>query len=102
MREAVLQNSNLKPENYHLIASKYCKASAQAKVLSILSLNDEEKEIVRRGRNAKPKHHAKNASSADYSHATAFEVLVGYLYLKHDKERLNEILSQSMEIIDSN
>ena len=101
VREEVLKNPNLKLENYHLIASKYCKASAQAKVLAALSLTDEEKEIVRRGRNAKPKHHAKNASSADYSHATAFEVLVGYLYLKNDKARLEEILTQSMEIVDN-
>ncbi len=101
VREMVLQNPNLKLENYHLIASKYCKASAQAKVLSMLSLNEEEKEIVRRGRNAKPKHHAKNASSAEYSHATAFEVLIGYLYLKNDKKRLEEILKQSMEIVDN-
>ena len=101
VREMVLQNPNLKLENYHLIASKYCKASAQAKVLSMLSLNEEEKEIVRRGRNAKPKHHAKNASSSEYSHATAFEVLIGYLYLKNDKKRLEEILKQSMEIVDN-
>ena len=100
VRETVLSKPNLKLENYHLTASKYCKASAQAKVLSLLVLTDEEKEIVRRGRNAKPKHHAKNASTADYSHATAFEVLIGYLYLKNDQERLNEILKSSMEIID--
>ena len=101
VREFVLQNNPLKMENYHSIASKYCKASTQAKVLKEFMpyLTDEENEIVRRGRNAKPKHHAKNSSIADYSYATAFEVLIGYLYLKGDSVRLNEILDFSVKTI---
>ena len=59
------------------------------------SLTEEEADIVRRARNAKPKHTAKNATSADYSYATAFEALLGYLYLKGDEQRLQEILLAS-------
>lgn len=100
VREFVLHSSPLKMENYHSFASKFCKASSQAKVLKEIMplLSEEESEIVRRGRNAKPKHHAKNATSSDYSYATAFEVLVGYLYLKGDKDRLDKILKLSVEI----
>lgn len=102
VREKALSNPNRKIENYHSFASIYCKASSQAKALEAISplLTEEEQEIVRRGRNAKPKHTAKNASSADYAHATAFEVLVGYLYLSENKERLEEILNLSIEAVD--
>ncbi|MBP3344792.1 MAG: Mini-ribonuclease 3 [Clostridia bacterium] len=99
VREKCLENPHKKIENYHTQASFYCKASSQAKALERISeiLTDEEKEIVRRGRNAKPKHSAKNATSGDYSHATAFEVLIGFLYLSKQTERLKEILELSMQ-----
>ncbi len=98
VREHCLNESNLKLENYHLKSSGFCKASSQAKALKIIMpiLSDEEQNIVRRARNAKPKHHAKNANTADYSYATAFEALIGYLYIKEEKERLNEILNLSI------
>ena len=101
VREHCLSNPNYKMENYHVLASKFCKASAQAKSLELIQdyLTDEEKCIVRRGRNAKSKHHAKNASTADYSHATAFEILIGFLYLSNNKERLNEILNLSISLL---
>ena len=83
VREWCLEGLNNKMENYHNKASKFCKASSQAKVLMLImdKLDEKEQEIVRRGRNAKPKHQAKNASSAEYSLSTAFEVLIGYLYI---------------------
>ncbi len=100
VREYCLIKYDCKMQNYHNEASKFCKASAQAKVLNQLIplLNDDESEIVRRGRNARPKHQAKNASSADYSFATAFEILVGYLYLKGETKRLEEILNKSITL----
>lgn len=100
VREWCLSNSNSKMENYHTTASKYCKASSQAKVLSLLNLTEEEKEIVRRGRNAKAKHQAKNATSADYTQATAFEVLIGYLYLSNNTERLKDVLNLSISLLN--
>lgn len=101
VREHCLNNPSYKMENYHIMASKYCKASAQAKVLSLMQdkLTEEEKDIVRRGRNAKSKHHAKNATTADYAYATAFEILIGFLYLSNQKERLDEILNLSITLI---
>ena len=97
-REYCLSQNDCKMENYHLKASRFCKAQTQAKVLKALlpTLSEDEAEIVRRGRNARPKHKAKNASEADYSYATAFEVLIGYLYLKDDERRLDEILKFSV------
>lgn len=100
VREKVLEQGVNKMDNYNTLASKFCKASTQAKVINALIplLSEEEYEIVRRGRNAKPKHQAKNASTADYTYATSFEILVGYLYLKGDEKRLNEILNFSISL----
>ena len=54
----------------------------------------EELEIVRRTRNTQNHHLPKNADPTDYMYATAFEGLIGYLYLSGQKERLDEILSK--------
>lgn len=99
VREYVLSTENGKMTNYHSDASKFCRASSQSKALEKLLplLTDDEKEIVRRARNAKPKHQAKNASTSDYIHATAFEALIGYLYLSEQKDRLSKFLSLSVE-----
>ena len=81
-------------------SAKLCKASAQAQALKKIMplLTDEEAEIVRRARNSKSKHTAKNASVADYSYATAFEALIGYLFLTKQTERLEKMLQISCEI----
>ena len=101
VRHKVLEKANTKMENYHTSASKYCKASCQAKIIKSLLenklLSNDEEEIVRRGRNAKPKHQAKNSTSADYSYATSFEILIGYLYLSENNDRLEEILNYSLK-----
>ena len=100
VRESILKSCNQKMENYHSLSAKFCKASSQAKALEKIlpMLNNEEKDIVRRARNAKPKHQAKNCSTKDYIYATAFEAFVGYLYLTNQKERLDEILQLSIEL----
>ena len=60
-------------------------------------LTDEEKEIVRRARNAENHHLPKNAEPEDYMYSTAFEGLIGYLYLTKQDERLKEILEKCIE-----
>ena len=37
----------------------------------------------------------------DYKHSTGFEAVVGYLYLKGDKDRLDHIISLSIRVIES-
>ena len=100
VREKVIEKINDKMGSYHNSAAYFCKANTQANVLKKLIplLSDDEIDIVRRGRNTKPKHHAKNASSSDYSYATAFEILIGYLYLKGEQERFDEILNLSLDL----
>jgi len=56
-------------------------------------LNDEELAIAKRARNTHIHSKAKNYSANDYIHATAYEAVLGYLYLSGQYERLNYLLS---------
>ena len=78
----------------NFFAIKYVKAKAQAELLLKIydSLTDEEKDIVRRGRNAENHHLPKHSNVQEYMHATAFEALIGYLYLTNKNKRIEEIL----------
>jgi len=78
----------------HREAVKRVRARAQAGVLEKLkgSLTEKEAEVVRRGRNAGSGHVPKNARVLEYRHSTGLECLVGYLYLKGNMQRLEEIM----------
>lgn len=78
----------------------YVKAKAQAYILHTLEeeLTEDEQNFVRRGRNAHPHTVPKNANVIDYRYATAYEALIGYLYLSGNSERLRYILEKSVII----
>ncbi|MBO4412407.1 MAG: Mini-ribonuclease 3 [Clostridia bacterium] len=101
VRDYILKTQNLLIGSYHNKAIKFCSAQSQSKVFDRVYeiLNDEEKEIAQRARNAKG-HKAKNASLEDYKKATAFEAVVGYLYLLKQYDRLNEILNLSIKNVE--
>ncbi len=98
IRTNLVNQTHLKPHKLHIESIKYVKAQAQANILKEIekNLTEEEKEIVRRGRNAESHHLPKNAKVQDYRYATAFEALIGYLYLTKKRERLKEILTLIM------
>ena len=60
------------------------------------SLTDDEKDVARRARNTAKGQIAKNYSQTEYNYATAFEAVIGYLYLTKQEQRLNEILNFSI------
>ena len=99
IRTNLVNKTKLKPHKLHIESIKYVKAKAQADILKELmeSLTDEEKDIVRRARNAENHHLPKNADPEDYMYSTAFEGLIGYLYLCKKDERLKEILKKCIE-----
>lgn len=99
IRTNLVNNSNEKVHKLHINAVKFVKAAGQAKILKAIEteLTEEEQNIVRRTRNTQNHHIAKNATPAEYSYATAFEGLVGYLYLNKRYERLKYILNRSLE-----
>ena len=64
VRTHLTNTTKLKPHMLHIEAIKYVKADAQVKLLHKIEkeLNDDEKNIVRRGRNAGNHHVPKNAT----------------------------------------
>ncbi|MCR5146834.1 MAG: Mini-ribonuclease 3 [Clostridia bacterium] len=98
IRTNLVNNTKLKPHKLHIESIKYVKAKAQADILKRIeeNLTEAEKDIVRRARNAENHHLPKNADPADYMYSTAFEGLIGFLYLTKQDERLKEILKMCM------
>ena len=98
IRTYLVNKTNLKPHKLHIESIKYVKAKSQADILKKIEciLTSEEKDIVRRGRNAENHHLPKNADPADYMYSTAFEGLIGYLYLAKKEKRLKQILEKCM------
>ena len=96
IRNKLINETNLKPHKLHIEAIKYVKAKSQAEKLNEIYeiLTDEEKDIVRRGRNTQNHHLPKNSNVQEYMYATAFEALIGYLYLTKQHSRLKEILAK--------
>ena len=102
VRTHLVNKTRLKPHKLHLEAINYVKAQAQAKILQDImeSLTEEEQDIVRRTRNTENHHMPKNAEPQDYMYATAYEGLIGYLYLTKQEERLKELLDISIKMLD--
>lgn len=94
VRQYLLTKTNHKPYHLQQTAVSFVSAKAQAQALEKIaeSLTEEEREIVRRGRNAKSGTIPKNTSVTVYRHSTAFECLIGYLYCNKQYDRLQEIV----------
>jgi len=88
-------------DKLHRTAVKYVRAEAQAQAMKQLlpGLSEEELNLVKRARNKKISTKPKNADPVLYKWATAFEALIGYLYLSGDKVRMEEIITETMESV---
>lgn len=80
----------------HKVTTQRTNADAQAKLLDVISpsLTAAESEVVRRARNIKPQRQHRSDQSV-YRKSTAFEALIGYLYLTAPA-RLHELLELSL------
>ena len=102
IREHVISNSREQVNKLHKKTIKYVSAKAQARIVAEIDneLSDEEKDIIRRGRNAEANTVPKNTDVVTYKIATGFEALVGFLYLEKRIERLEYIIDRSIKIIE--
>ena len=94
VRTELVNTTKLKPHAMHVKAIEKVRAKSQAEMLNKIydKLTEEEKDIVRRGRNAENHHLPKNSNVQEYMYSTAFEALIGYLYLMNRFNRLDELL----------
>lgn len=102
IRQRLIHRPNHRLNHMHKQASGYVSARSQAAALMRLEplLTEEEREIVRRGRNAKSASSAKNAQMIEYRMSTAFECLLGYLYYKQRLSRLRELMEQAADLTE--
>lgn len=104
IREHVLEKSAAKIHLLNKAATRYVRAEGQAAALKRLmaeELTEEETALVKRARNHRISSKPQKADPVVYKLATAFEALVGHLYLQGQKERLEQIVALAIEIIDS-
>ena len=82
-------------------ATNYVSAVNQAKFLTEMMdlnfLSSEELDVVKRARNYKTTSHPKSCDIITYKYATGLEALIGYLDLKNNKERIDEIMKFILE-----
>lgn len=81
-------------EDLHRAVVAEVRADAQAGALERLDpwLDDEERDLVRRGRNRAGRG-PRRGDAATYGQATGFETMVGWLFL-HNPERLAQLLDR--------
>lgn len=101
IRKYVISNSHAQVNKLHKKTIQYVSAKAQAHIVEVLDseFTEEEKDIIRRGRNAMANTIPKNTDVITYKIATGFEALIGYLYLKEDTKRLEYIIAKCIDII---
>nr|WP_049786666.1 ribonuclease III domain-containing protein [Evansella cellulosilytica] len=104
VRYRLIAKGQVRPNKLHREGTKYVSAKAQAKVLHTFFeknlLTDEEKSVALRGRNAKSGTVPKNTDHATYRYSTAFEALIGFLYLTNKLARLDELIGQAFHIVE--
>ncbi len=93
--------SNQKTNKLHNDSIKFVSARAQSKTVDMLidSLKEDEIAVYKRGRNTNISSVSKNADIVEYKKATGFEALIGYLYIKNENERLEEIIDLCIKYI---
>lgn len=99
VRTWLCANGKTTSAGLHRETVRFVSAPAQARAAAKLqdSLSDEEHTAYKRGRNAKVNSVPKHADISDYHAATGLETLFGYLYLKGEKDRINELFSLIVE-----
>ena len=100
IREYLIKNKIYKVNNLQTKSLNYVTAKNQCKFINYLLdnnlLNEDEINIVNRGRNASS-HPSKTTDIVTYKWATAFECLFGYLYLLKKDERIDELMKIILE-----
>lgn len=93
VREHLLENGSLQVGKLHRMAVEYVRASYQAEVFDFLEpiVDEEERGILHRGRNASATHIPRGANAIEYRKATGVESLFGWLYLEGKSERIKEL-----------
>ena len=99
VRNRAVEAAEYRPAELNAKVNACVRATAQSAILERIQplLTEEEKDVVRRGRNCHTPYKAKNAGLMDYKRATALEALFGWLYLSGNHARLQELQSAGVD-----
>ena len=99
VREQMVKLGDYKVNDLNRMVKEKVNAGMQCKVFKKIEnlLTEEEHDLAYRARNSVKGQGAKNYSAYEYNYATAFEALIGFLYLTKQQERLLEILNLSLK-----
>lgn len=97
-RRYVVERENCPVGQMHLKTVDLVNAGAQSAAFARLEnfLSEEELAIYKRGRNTNTQSTPKHADIADYRRATGVEALFGYLFLKGETARAEELFALSI------
>ena len=93
VRRMLVEHTRLGPNLLHRHTVRFVSAKGQCAALEAICpmLTEAEQNIVRRGQNASKATVAKHATAQEYRASTAFEALLGWLYLKGEMRRIEEL-----------
>ncbi len=96
------RGTDARANELHSLAKRAVNAESQSAMVHALleCLDDEERDVVRRGRNVRPGHVPRTSGPVDYRHATGFEALLGFLHLTGRTKRLGEVLAVARRLVD--
>ena len=99
VRDYIISKGNAPLKKLNSVKVEYvrCEYQAAASTRLMPFFTEDEVEVYHRGRNAHVGHVPKNSTSADYHSATALECVFGYLFLKGDNERIEELFNKIIE-----
>lgn len=100
IRKALIDTGIYNVQILNSLASEIVSARWQSRILFEIRelLNERELKVAKRARNTSS-HVPKSATVEEYRESTAFEALLGYLYLSGQKQRLDFILEKSLKYV---
>lgn len=99
VRQYIVKHMNAPANKLHLKAVERVCCTFQSEAFSRIEpiLTQEEADVFRRGRNSSTQRVPKHAKPVEYRRATGVEALFGYLYMKGNNQRIEELFSIMME-----
>jgi ribonuclease-3 family protein len=100
IKDFFVRKTSMQTEKYHKVVTGIVKAVNQAALIDELIeenlLTDIEVDVYKRGRNSSVHTKAKNATMGEYKKATGFEAVLGYNYMKGERERLDFFVERAL------
>ena len=99
IRKHFIVNTDKKNADLNKCVNSIVCAPNQAKLMDVIEpmLEGDELDVVNRARNLHFNNIAKNSTPEEYSKATKFEAVLGYLYLTGQIDRLEKFINISLE-----